>query len=312
MIALPLFGVALLSVLLVDILLTVFPPLGHGGPLHRRQNRVLWRMIRSLTQGLSEPVRARAMALVGPMMTVAAVAVWAGWLIVGFALIYAGIPGAFLDMDPAAIPAWSDALYYSGYVATTLGLGDVIAATVTVRAVTVVEAMTGFALFAVATTYVLAISRELTGSNTLALELATAHDTASAGSDSPSASWIPEAWSAEWSRHLLRVALAHGQYPLIQFFRPLEVDRDLAVQIGWLVRASEARREPTGESSGTLRDPTDELLFASLARYLVEVNDSCIPRGFEPLDRPLDRAALSQLHERLLSYLGQGARMTSG
>lgn len=312
MIALPLLGIALLSVLLVDILLTVFPPLGHGGPLHRWQNRILWRMTRSTTRGASVSVRARVMALAGPMMTVAAVAVWAGWLIAGFALIYAGIPGAFVDMDPTAFPAWSDALYYSGYVATTLGLGDVIAATATVRAITVIEAMTGFALFAVATTYVLAISRELSGSNSLALELATVHGAASAGSGSPSASWIPEAWSAEWSRHLLRVALAHGQYPLIQFFRPLEVDRDLAVQIGWLVRESDARGQRTGESSGTVVDPMNELLLASLARYLVEVNDSCIPRSFEPLDQPLDRAPPSELHGRLMSYLGQGAGMTPG
>ncbi len=306
MIVVPLLGVALLSVLFIDVLLTVFPPLGHGGPVHRRVNQTLWGVIRRTTGRTGAGVGRRVAALAGPAMTAAAVAIWGGWLIAGFALIYIGIPGAFLDTGAAAYPAWSDALYYSGYVATTLGLGDVIAGTSTVRALTVMEAMAGFAVFAVVTTYVLSISRQSGESNGLALELATAQRAAFAESSAPSGSRIPEVWSARWARQLLHVALAHRQYPLIQYFRPIEADRDLAAQIGWLLPEIEAQLGRTDrDPSGTSPDPTKELLLASLARYLVEVNDSCIPRGFEPLDGPLDQAPLTKLHRRLLSYLGR-------
>ncbi len=51
MILLPSLGGLLLVTLVLDVLLTVFPPVGHGGPIHRRQGRLVWSVFRALGRG---------------------------------------------------------------------------------------------------------------------------------------------------------------------------------------------------------------------------------------------------------------------
>jgi hypothetical protein len=49
---LPLLGGALLVVLTVDVIMTVFQPSGQGGPINRRQNRLIWAAFRVLAAKL--------------------------------------------------------------------------------------------------------------------------------------------------------------------------------------------------------------------------------------------------------------------
>jgi len=301
---LPLVGALLLLGLLADVLLTVLPPMGHGGPIHRRQTWLLWALIRTCTRRLRAPWRARVAELAGPILTSATVAVWAAWLITGFAIVYAGLPGAFADGRFGVLPGWGDAFYFSGYVATTLGLGDLIPATPVLRAVAVLEAVAGFALFAVATTYVLAISRSISRLQELSLELATARRLVEGGSSLASGNAVVRgAWPGVWARGFLAAAIAHQQYPLVHFFRPRDPDRDLVLQVDWLLRWSadiRAELEPAIDAS----DPNFELLFGAISRYLAEVNRACIPGSFAPLGVPVAEARLGAMYARLLDYLG--------
>lgn len=299
-------GIGILVLLTLDVLLTVFPPFGHGGPLHRRLNRLQWEVVRRLAGGRSGGVRERTMGLAGPILTLVAVGGWAVALVVGFAFLYAGIPGAFVGGGLTALPPMAEALYYSGYVATTLGLGDVIAAAPSARLLTVVEAVAGFALFAVATTYVLAISRELSRVHAVALQLAVYRRWVADGGRAAAGKGRLDpltGMAAGLPTQFLRIALAHGQYPLIQFFRPTDRTRDLAAQLDWLVPQLSAASVEAG-SADRVSDEAD-MLRVAVCHFLVEVNRSCIPSWFRPLEEGLEGSSLGALHDRLSRYVGR-------
>lgn len=307
MMSVAVLGVLLLTLLGLDILLTVFPSLGHGGPVHRRQNQLAWKVFRIVGRRGDGSPRATTLALAGPVIAMMSVAVWAVWLVLGFALLYAPHWASFSTTAAFAPDGWVEVLYYSGYVATTLGLGDVIATTPALRLLTVLEAMGGFALFAVATTYVVSITRELATAGTLALELASSRGTGGAWS-SPKSVFGGEdgqtvaRWTEAWARSLFRLAHAHAQYPLLQFFRATDPDRALPVQLG---RVLELVGGPAAADPNLLRQATHTaypLLRDALLRYLAEVNRSCIPTGFDPLPAPLSDVPLERLHVRLLRY----------
>ncbi|NNK63954.1 MAG: two pore domain potassium channel family protein [Gemmatimonadetes bacterium] len=305
-------GVLFLTFLVMDVLLTVFPPLGHGGPVHRRQNQLAWKLFRLVGRRLDGSPRPKVLGLAGPVIAMMSVAVWGVWLVLGFALIYAPYSSTF--STTAVSGGWAETLYYSGYVATTLGLGDVVATTPGLRLLTVLEAMGGFALFAVATSYVFSITRELATAGTLALELASFR----ACGDGRTEGWTLAAdggdeavarWTEAWARSLFRMAHAHGQYPLLQFFRAADADRALPVQLGRVLELVEAETDrSSGAGTGEPELPRPDspavspLLRHALLRYLVEVNRACIPAGFDPLPAPPSELPAERLHARLLRY----------
>lgn len=302
-------GVLLLAVLALDVLLTVFPPLGHGGPVHRRQIQLAWRVFGIVGRRGDGSPRVRVLALAGPLIAMLSVAVWGVWLVLGFALVFMPYSASFSTTAALAPDGWAEALYYSGYVATTLGLGHVIATTPALRLLTVLEAMSGFALFAVTTSYVFSITGELATAGALALELASSRGVGD-GRGSARAMFRGEngeavaRWTEAWARSLFRLTHAHGQYPLLQFFRAADPDRALPVQLGHVLDlvGGEAdggdpdlrRRHAIPRASPLLRD--------ALLRYLTEVNRACIPAGFDPLPAPLSEVSVERLHARLLRY----------
>lgn len=137
-------GIVLLTLVGVDVLLTVFHPEGHGGPLTRRQNRLVWSVWkRSAPAGAR---RDRWLALGGPLLSVLTPAVWALLLIVGYALIYYPWIEGFLASPGSLRASWAEALYFSGVSATTLGTGDVVPDAILPRLLSTVQALSGFAL----------------------------------------------------------------------------------------------------------------------------------------------------------------------
>lgn len=295
----PLLGGSLLALLLVDVLLTVFHPQGHGGPLHRWQNRFLWAVLKRFGHSKAGRDRPRFMALCGPVIAVSSVASWGLWLIVGYALIYYPFRGAFKSAVGDGIPS-VDALYYSGYVASTLGLGDIIPVAPGLRLLTVLEAMSGFALFAVATTYLLAVYQQVAHENVLALELS------SLAAEEPQEVWTEwnendasgfRVWCDSTARSLLRVVHAHGQYPVLHYFRPADPDRALLVQIRHMLDlVHSADRAPRS------KDASFRLLRVALRRYLVELNRGCLPTDRDLPPGSGDRD-LNELYGRLAHYM---------
>ena len=239
--------------------------------------------------------------MAGPAGALLTLALWSGWLVFGFALIYRSSLGGLALNETLGAMAWVEVIYYSGYVATTLGIGDIVATTWWLRLITIVEALTGFGLFALATSYVLAISREVTNTSALALEVATLRGTRAFESDEAESKAALSRWAEGWARSLLRITDAHGRYPLIYFFRPADPDRSLLVQLAWLlplagVHPVEGEPDPTH-----LPPPAREVLERAITRYLKELNHGCVPRHFRPI--PPGEASLETLYARLLRHL---------
>ena len=272
-------GLFSIGILALDVMLTVFPPLAHGGPVHRHVVRFFWVPFRAVAR------RWPSSALVawsGPSVAVGSVAMWLFWLIAGFTLLFASTP---LDAAATATgPGWATRLYFSGYVASTVGLGDVVPTQPMGRLLTVAEGLAGFGLFAVATTYVLGVARAVDRGQRLALEISLARSDA-----------------ARWSRAFLRVTLDHRHYPLVQFFRPDDVRRDLVAQLDRLVH------DDLSIAGGSI-DRRASGLAKSLHYYLSEVNRACLPRSFRPLDGPAEDVATLVLLSRLNDYLGRPHR----
>ncbi len=135
-------GSLLLASLFADLLLTVFHPQDHGGPMHRRLNRLFWAVLRWIGKGFGEPTRARFLALCGPLIAVTSVGTWGLWLILSFTLIYHPQRADLMSTSGGGT-AWLDVFYFSGYVASTLGLGDIVPISAGLRLLTVIEAMSG-------------------------------------------------------------------------------------------------------------------------------------------------------------------------
>lgn len=292
-------GIVLLVLLFADLLLTVFHPQGHGGPLHRRLNRLFWAALRWCGRSLGGTSKDRFLALLGPLIAVFSVGTWGLWLILSFTCIYYPYRGSLLSTT-ADDTSWLDVFYFSGYVASTLGIGDLVPVSVGLRLLTVIEAMSGFALFAVATTYLLAVYQYVAKEQILALELAgvLGHATRRLAPE------VLGGWAHPTARSLLEVAQAHAQYPVLHYFRPVEAERALIVQVGRLL---------------DLLDSMDLAGFGYLRwavhRYLADLHSGCLPKSHHKGDQRRELASeptvdLRNLQTHLLSYLAYPAPET--
>lgn len=149
-----LLGVALIALVAVDAFLTVLLPSARG-VLSDGWMRLLFGAARSLPGSLGH----RARQIAGPLSIATTITTWLVLLWVGFALLF--LP-AVQDLGYSSDVLFQGnrvvaALYLSGTVLTTLGLGDVAAQTDGLRLLTVVEAGAGLAVFTAALGYLPAI-----------------------------------------------------------------------------------------------------------------------------------------------------------
>ena len=279
-------GVALLILLAADLFSTVFHPEGHGGPLTRAQARLVWRIWRTVAPR-RETVRNTWLSLGGPALAILTPVTWALLLVCGFALVYYPWITGFL-VSPGSLRApWSEALYFSGFAAATLGTGDIVPDLPALRLLTVVEALCGFALLSASLSYVLAIYREHGRKATLASELALHYAVQKsaggwAGSD--------HLWLYGVAREILHVTNAHAHYPILHYFRPRNGSSSLTLQIAPLLARAGGFRD--AGSAGA------ELVIAAVDRYLEAADTRFVPDTVRARGHVPDRR-----YERLLEYL---------
>lgn len=300
-------GVLVLLLLYLDVFLTIFHPEGHGGPLTGRLNRAAWGGLRALAG--ARP--AKALAFAGPLMPVLTLIVWMGLLIAGYAAVYYPAISSFLVSPGTLRGRVLEAVYFSGYTASTLGLGDLVPDAPALRLVAVLEALSGFALATVAITYLLAIYRELLAMQTLAAIIAgyfrrgereTLELVRSSGFE-PLARW-----SDDVTARLLQVQRAHFQYPIVHYFRPTDQKFALPVQLAHLL----AIRRWAGGVVGVpgveelSRHPSVQALVSALERYLREVESHFVPAAFEP-GEVADADETERALRRLLRYMRYGS-----
>jgi hypothetical protein len=167
--------------------------------------------------------RETAFSFYGPMSLIFLLALWAGVMVLGFALIYYSLGSPF--HDPAQQADFLSDLYVSGTTLFTLGLGDVTPHLGLVRGVVILESGTGFGLLAVVMGYFPVLysafsRREVSislldaraGSPPTAAELMRRHSYEGA---EQALSLLLVEWE-RWSAELLE---SHISYPLLCYFR---------------------------------------------------------------------------------------------
>lgn len=149
-----LLGCLLLVLAAVDVFRTVLLPSARG-VLDRGWVLLLWRSASALPGGL----RHRARKAVGPLSIVLTIGTWLVLLWLAFALLYLPDVDRLGYASDTEVPgnALVVALYLSGTVLTTLGLGDVVAQSEGLRLLVVLESASGLALFTAALGYLPAI-----------------------------------------------------------------------------------------------------------------------------------------------------------
>ncbi len=160
----------------------------------------------------------------GPLSLFGLLAIWAGSLIVGFALLNWSI-GTELDYPVHADDSFFTYVYFSGTTFFTLGYGDVVPKTVWGRALSVTEAGIGLCFLAVIISY-LPILYQAFSRREITISLLDAR----AGSP-PSAGELlkrmAEAGSVasvkplllEWERWAAELLESHLSYPVLRFYR---------------------------------------------------------------------------------------------
>src|ERR1051326_6404455 len=147
--ALTVFGLVLIFIGLLDAFETVV--------LSRRVSRrlrianlfylVTWSPYRAHARRIVDNERREAfLSFYGPLSLVLLVGVWASILILGFTALQVAA-GSTLNSSDSQRDFWTD-LYFSGTTFFTLGLGDVVPASVVARFLTVAEGGTGFGFLA--------------------------------------------------------------------------------------------------------------------------------------------------------------------
>jgi len=185
--------------------------------------RSTWMVWAGLGQHLLSGKRREAyLAVYGPISLLVLLTVWAGTMVLGFALLHMGM-GSHLEAGPGVVTFATD-LYMSGTTFFTLGLGDVVPRTVTARVLTVIEAGMGFGFLALVIGYLpiiyQAFSRREVG--TVLLD-ARAGSPPTAGEllrrGSVESADALQHFLVEWERWSAEVLESHISYPLLAFYR---------------------------------------------------------------------------------------------
>jgi hypothetical protein len=220
-------GILCVVVVLLDAFQTVILPRRAAGRL--RLTRIFyiatwvpWRFIAVRIHHLRK--RETALSFYGPLSLIFLLVVWACGMVMGFSLIYYALGTPF--NDPARQPAaYLTDLYVSGTNFFTLGLGDVTPHTNAARALTTLQAGTGFGFLALVMGYFPVLygafsRREVSislldaraGSPPTAAELMRRHSFSGAEQE---LSVLLSEWE-RWSAELLE---SHISYALLCYFR---------------------------------------------------------------------------------------------
>lgn len=148
-------GIGLLALVLYDVFTTILHHWGGAGPLSGRLAFRVWQLAVHLTRNVKRGRRRRILGRIGPLLIPLTVVLWAGLVVLGFALIYLPqMPGAFHAGE--GIPnlrSLGDAIYYSGITFFTVGFGDIVPVTTGLRLVAMLEGGSGFAVITLVISY---------------------------------------------------------------------------------------------------------------------------------------------------------------
>jgi hypothetical protein len=246
-----LVGVLLVVVVVRDVFHTLFHPVGHGS-IAPQVMKAVWRLLRLL------PADRRIATLTGPLGIAVVVLTWGFMAVIGWTLIYlAQMPEGFAygsELDPAARHNLVDALYLSLVTIATLGFGDVVPTSVSLRLAAPLEALFGFMLLTAAVSWVLEIYPALHRRRVLALQLSTlrrAREAEPAGG----IDGVPLDVLTSLATSVVEARNDFTQYSATYYFRDLDADASLAASLEYatqLAAEASASSQPQMRMAGAL------------------------------------------------------------
>jgi hypothetical protein len=219
-------GIFLIVVVLWDAFETVVFPrrVTRRIRLVRLFYRLTWPLwsgtVRALARGKHQE---NYLSYYGPLSFILLLSMWAGLLVIGFALLYWAPGGAI--KTPEGTAGFSACLYFSGTTFFTLGLGDIVPLTPLARALIVFEGGMGFGFLAIVISYLPALNQSFSrrevnislldaraGSPPTATEILRRHI---GDHDVEALQKLLHEWE-RWSAELLE---SHLSYPVLVYFR---------------------------------------------------------------------------------------------
>ena len=219
-------GVACLFIALLDAFETIILPRRASGRF--RLTRIFyiltWKPWAFFAQRLHNPRKQEtAFSFYGPMSLILLLAVWAGAMVLGYALLFYSMGSPFNDASGER--GWASDIYASGTTIFTLGLGDVTPLGTGARSLIILEAGTGLGLLALVMGYFpvlygafsrrevsIALLDARAGSPPTAAELMRRH--AYQGAEQALTHLLEE-----WERLSAELLESHISYPLLCYFR---------------------------------------------------------------------------------------------
>ncbi len=292
-----LVSLVVMGVVLWDAFETVVLPrrVSHRFRLTRLYNRSTWRAWSALARRVSSLERREtALAVYGPLALLALLVLWAGLLILAFALLQWGL-GSQLSAPEGAASFGTD-LYFSGTTFLTLGLGDVSPRTPPARLATVVEVGTGFGIFALVIGYLPVLYQAFSRRETR-ISLLDAH----AGSPPTAGTLLHRhppvrrarrltAILADWEGWSAELLETHLSYPILAYYRSQHENQSWVAALTMILDAC-ALVLACGRGLEGGAELAEQAAFTfAMARHaavdLAQVFDSTAPKGPDPARLP--------------------------
>jgi hypothetical protein len=233
-------GIVLIAIGLNEIFHTLLHPTGRGRLTH---------LAASTTWGLSSRLGRRGRSVAGPLATVAVVALWAGFQILGWTLVYLPhVPSDFVyqpGVRSDSYPPIVEAFYFSAVNMSTLGLGDVYPVELWLRLFAPLQALIGFALLTAAVAWFVELYPGLGRRRAFAMRIALMEQVDTARympeMDPATASALLDSLTAD----LAQTHVDQWQNAESYYFTEDDPDTSLAAKLPYaLVMARLARRSP--------------------------------------------------------------------
>lgn len=222
-------GIAMLATVVFDAISTTLRIDAAAGPLTSRLGAGWWRIARRLATRPDSPVIVSA----GPVVVLLTIAGWLGLLWAGWTLVFAADPDAVISSTTReAASGWSR-VYFAGFTAFTLGVGDYVPNGQPWEVLTAVAVVSGLGLTTLAITYLVpvvsAVAAWRVQANTIAGMGDTPEDIVIAGLRDDRFPFFEHRLQA-LSDSILQTAERHLFYPVLHYFHGAERHVDLRTQ----------------------------------------------------------------------------------
>ena len=257
-------GSLVVAVVVRDVFHTLFHPIGHGS-IAPQVMKFVWWLLRLFRADR------RIASLTGPLGIALVVLTWGAMAVLGWAMLYfAQMPDGFAyssELNPAERHNVFDSLYVSLVTIGTLGFGDIVPTSPSLRVLVPLESLFGFMLLTAAVSWVLQIYPALHRRRVLALELSTLREARRmqpVGIES-----VPTDILTGLAAAVVEARNDFTQYGATYYFRDLEADAALASSLEYAAQLA-------GEAAGSERPQTRlagaliSVAVDSLARLLDE------------------------------------------